>query len=63
MPVLLDAEGEALALGAAAGPAVVKVNRSELTSATGEHEVRGRRSLALRAAGARTVVVTEGPRD
>ena len=59
VPVLLDADGEALALGAAAGPAVVKVNRSELASATGEHEVRAG-VRALRAAGARTVVVTEG---
>jgi tagatose 6-phosphate kinase len=60
VPVLLDAEGEALALGAAAGPAVVKVNRSELASATGEREAEAG-ALALRRAGARTIVVTEGP--
>ena len=59
VPVLLDAEGEALALGAAAGPAVVKVNVSELASATGEREAEAG-ALALRRAGARTVVVTEG---
>ena len=60
VPVLLDAEGEALALGAAAGPTVVKVNVSELASATGEREAEAG-ALALRRAGARTVVVTEGP--
>lgn len=60
VPVLLDAEGEPLALGAAAGPAVVKVNRSELAGTTGEREVEAG-ALALRRAGARAVVVTEGP--
>ena len=59
VPALLDADGEALALGATAGPAVVKVNASELASATGEHEVQAG-ARALRRAGARTVVVTDG---
>ncbi len=60
VPALLDAEGEALALGAAAGPAVVKVNVSELASTTGKREVRAG-SRALRDAGARTIVITDGP--
>ena len=49
----------ALELGAAAGPAVVKVNASELASATGERDLAAG-ARALRSAGARTVVVTEG---
>ncbi len=60
VPALLDAQGEALALGAAAGPAVVKVNVSELATATGADEVKpGARALCN--AGARTVVITDGP--
>jgi tagatose 6-phosphate kinase len=60
VPALLDAEGEALALGARAGPAVVKVNVSELASATGERDVEAG-ARALRSAGVRTVVITDGP--
>ena len=41
------------------GPAVVKVNVSELASATGEDELNAG-ARALRSAGARTVVVTDG---
>jgi tagatose 6-phosphate kinase len=59
VPTLLDAEGKALAVGAAAGPAVVKVNVSELASTTGEHEVEAG-SRVLRSAGARAVVITDG---
>lgn len=60
IPALLDAEGDALALGAAAGPTVVKVNAAELSGVTGERDVEAG-AQALRAAGARTVVITEGP--
>lgn len=60
VPALLDAEGEALKLGVAAHPAVVKINASELSGATGEHDLTtGAR--ALQDAGARVVVVTAGP--
>lgn len=59
VPALLDADGEALALGAAAGPAVVKINASELADITGEHEIAAG-AQALRNAEAHTVVITEG---
>jgi tagatose 6-phosphate kinase len=60
VPAVLDAQGEALALGASARPAVVKVNVSELASATGADEVKAG-ARALCSAGARTVVITDGP--
>jgi tagatose 6-phosphate kinase len=52
-PVILDADGEALRLGAAAGPAIVKPNRAELERFGGD-------AGALLAAGAGAVVVTLG---
>ena len=71
MPVVLDAHGEALRLGAAAGPAVVKPNLAELEDlAAGPlslaGEGTGRPTVAsaaaeLRAAGAGSVVVSLGP--
>jgi tagatose 6-phosphate kinase len=60
-PVLLDAEGEALTHGVAAGPTLVKLNTHELAGV-----LAGRDSAAgaemLRAAGAEAVVVSEGAR-
>jgi tagatose 6-phosphate kinase len=53
VPVILDADGAALRLGVAAGPAVVKPNRAELERSGGDAE-------ALLAAGAGAVVVTLG---
>ena len=70
VPVLLDAHGEPLRLGAAAGPAIVKPNLAELEALAGRSlsTARGadRRAVAsaareLRAAGAQAVVVTLGP--
>jgi tagatose 6-phosphate kinase len=71
VPVMLDAHGEALRLGAAAGPAVVKPNLAELEDlAAGPlslaGEGTGRPTVAsaaaeLRAAGAGSVVVSLGP--
>jgi tagatose 6-phosphate kinase len=71
VPVVLDAHGEALRLGAAAGPAVVKPNLAELEDlAAGPlslaGEGTGRPTVAsaaaeLRAAGAGSVVVSLGP--
>jgi tagatose 6-phosphate kinase len=71
VPVVLDAHGEALRLGAAAGPAVVKPNLAELEDlAAGPlslaGEGTGRPTVAwaaaeLRAAGAESVVVSLGP--
>jgi tagatose 6-phosphate kinase len=60
VPIVLDAQGEALALGAAARPTVVKVNVSELATATGADDVMAG-ARALCDAGARTVVITDGP--
>lgn len=51
-PVLLDTSGEALRLGAAAGPAIVKVNRDEIGA--------GDPLEAARGLGARNVVVSLG---
>ncbi len=59
VPAVLDAEGEALALGVTARPAVVKVNVSELVSATGADELNAG-ARALCSAGAQTVVITDG---
>ncbi len=71
VPVVLDAHGEALRLGTAAGPAVVKPNLAELEDlAAGPlslaREGTGRPTVAsataeLRAAGAGSVVVSLGP--
>ena len=71
VPCVLDAHGEALRLGAAAGPAVVKPNLAELEDlAAGPlslaGEGTGRPTVAsaaaeLRAAGAGSVVVSLGP--
>ena len=60
IPTVLDAQGEALVLGAAARPAVVKVNVAEMASATGADDVEAG-AQALRDAGAQTVVITDGP--
>jgi 1-phosphofructokinase family hexose kinase len=58
--VVLDADGEPLRRGLAAGPDVVKPNRSELAAATGLDDVAAGVE-ALRALGARDVVVSAGP--
>ncbi len=60
VPALLDAEGEALALGVRAQPTVVKINRLELLRTTGQHEIEAG-AQALRAGGAPVVIVTDGP--
>jgi tagatose 6-phosphate kinase len=64
VPVLLDADGEALRLGAAAGPAIVKPNLAELEAFAGR-PLSGTPAVAaaareLRAAGAAAVVVSLG---
>jgi tagatose 6-phosphate kinase len=71
VPVILDASGEALRLGVAAGPAVVKPNLAELEDLAGQPlslagDGTGRPSIAsaaaeLRSAGAEAVVVSLGP--
>ena len=58
--VILDADGEALRWGLAAGPEVVKPNRSELAAGTGLDEADAGVE-ALRALGAKDVVVSAGP--
>ncbi len=59
VPVLLDAEGEALAYGVAAGPQVVKINAEELAGfAPGADVLSG--AARLREAGAGAVVISEG---
>ena len=55
VPVLLDTSGEALRPGAAAGPAIVKVNRDEIGGGDVVASAR-----ALRAAGPGAVVVSLG---
>jgi tagatose 6-phosphate kinase len=57
--VVLDADGESLRLGLAAGPDVVKPNRVELTETTGVDDV-ALAVQALRDLGARDVVVSAG---
>jgi tagatose 6-phosphate kinase len=52
VPVLLDADGAALAAGAAAGPAVITPNRLELAAAGSGHPL---------AFGAAAAVVSDGP--
>src|SRR6202012_2281366 len=71
IPVVLDAHGEALRLGAAAGPAIVKPNLAELEELAGGPlslggAGPGRPRVAgaapeLRAAGADGVVISLGP--
>jgi tagatose 6-phosphate kinase len=64
VPVLLDAHGEALRLGAAAGPAIVKPNLAELEDLAGHplptpHAV-AQAAAGLRATGPAAVVVSLG---
>jgi tagatose 6-phosphate kinase len=60
IPAVLDADGEALRLGLAGNPTLVKPNRDELARAAGTTDpVLG--AQALRAAGAGAVVVSSGP--
>jgi tagatose 6-phosphate kinase len=61
VPVLLDAEGDALALGVAARPTMVKINADELAGLGSGPDVLGG-ATALQAAGAQAVVVSEGER-
>ncbi|HEY2519478.1 MAG TPA: 1-phosphofructokinase family hexose kinase [Streptosporangiaceae bacterium] len=71
VPVVLDAHGDALRLGVAAGPAVVKPNLDELEHLAGHPlslaaDGNGRPAVAeaareLRAGGAEAVVVSLGP--
>ncbi len=59
VPVLLDADGEALALGVAAQPDIVKINEAELRGVHDhDHLVEAARALQHHGAGA--VVVTQG---
>lgn len=59
VPVLLDAEGEALARGVEAGPQVVKINEQELAGfAPGMDVLDG--AARLRQAGAEAVVISQG---
>ncbi|MFC1435555.1 1-phosphofructokinase family hexose kinase [Streptacidiphilus sp. N1-3] len=60
VPVVLDADGAALSDSLAAGPALVKPNAAELERATGTGDPLAG-ALALRAAGARSVVASLGP--
>ncbi|MER6302808.1 1-phosphofructokinase family hexose kinase [Kitasatospora sp. NPDC001539] len=60
VPVVLDAEGEALLSALPAGPAVIKPNATELTAATGTADP-ARGAELLRAAGAGAVVASLGP--
>ena len=69
VPVLLDAHGEALRLGAAAGPAIVKPNLAELEAFAGrslsgesgaDRPAVAAAARELRAAGAGAVVVSLG---
>lgn len=59
VPVLLDADGEALARGVEARPDIVKINEAELRGVHDhEHLVEAARALQDRGAGA--VVITQG---
>ncbi|MCW2611448.1 MAG: tagatose 6-phosphate kinase [Actinomycetota bacterium] len=60
VPVVLDADAEALAVGVSAEPDIVKPNVDELRRATGFTD-RLPGAEALRAQGARAVVVSAGP--
>lgn len=57
--VILDADGETLGSALSAGPDLVKPNRAELAAATGIPDLSGG-VAALRARGARDVVVSAG---
>ena len=59
VPAVLDADGAALRLGAAAGPEILKPNIEELRAATGLHDVHAAADLLLRC-GAGAVVVSAG---
>jgi tagatose 6-phosphate kinase len=71
VPVVLDAHGEALRLGTAAGPAIVKPNLDELEDLAGRslslagdgngHPAVAAAARELRATGAEAVVVSLGP--
>jgi tagatose 6-phosphate kinase len=63
VPVVLDAHGPALRLGAAAGPAIVKPNLAELESLTGHKLATPDEVIAAagQLGGAQAVVVTLGP--
>jgi tagatose 6-phosphate kinase len=73
VPTLLDTSGDALMVGVAAGPAIVKPNAAELLAAVGRRrllpaarahgqvEVMADAAVELRDRGADTVVVTLGP--
>ncbi len=70
VPVVLDAHGEALCLGAAAGPAIVKPNLAELEDLAGrrlstprgaDREAVAAAAGQLRTAGAEAVVASLGP--
>ncbi|MGI5421781.1 1-phosphofructokinase family hexose kinase [Actinomadura luteofluorescens] len=58
-PVILDADGEALRLGLAGGPGIVKPNAEELARATGTGDAAAG-VRALREAGAEAVVASLG---
>jgi tagatose 6-phosphate kinase len=57
---ILDSDGAAMTAALPAGPDVVKPNRVELARATGTRDLR-RGARALLDAGARAVVVSDGP--
>jgi tagatose 6-phosphate kinase len=59
VPVVLDADGDALRNGLAGGPDVIKPNREELESVAQSADV-GEGAAHLRALGARSVVVSLG---
>jgi tagatose 6-phosphate kinase len=59
VPALLDAEGEALVKALSAAPAIVKINEAELSGVIeGSDVLEG--AAALREAGARAVVISQG---
>lgn len=59
-PCILDADGPALMAALPAGPDLIKPNRVELLHATGATDLTAAVDIALRA-GARCVVVSDGP--
>jgi tagatose 6-phosphate kinase len=59
VPVLLDADSEALALGVEARPDIVKINEAELRGVH-DHEHLMEAARALQDQGARSVVITQG---
>ena len=60
VPVILDCDGPALTAALPARPDIVKPNADELARATGTRDLRHGAELLL-AAGARAVVVSDGP--